>query len=1692
MSEQFWYTWDTWGFSGNNGFQVRAVSQGLLDEYRSFNMNTDYNRNLMKYVSYKLPVDKKDFSQIEPYKAPLSLAFLWTGERILMQRAHAERIGASHEASCFSHIVMKLPQVRLETSGRKIEFSAREAIRFWRADFWKTSVGQLKRGELSIPQVIFAGPEYANLPLDTPSFEKISAGPPGQQLLQQDIDSQDMLFVLQAFLRMTEEQRLYIAADPDRVAALIWGLTNALPRTLRAMINLSFSTYEHDALTHPAFATRSFEGKILPIIIGTCWLYTPDDFPDAFYEQNFALNLYNRRRSALLTHHELDAFAAFAVDCLFQRNQYSIADLYGLSNYAEDEDVVEWPDFLRLYNAYKEPLASSQIREILAQLAQEITQLTQNRPVVASTIRQVKFRNFQHWIMRRIAEDRSWWRGSCQPFIKQLQSFVNEEERSILAKRLDPTIEQRLLAIHRDLKEVFKALSGEAYKRVAEGLQAQGSEVLSWSEVFATFVPEEEEAYVWANLFDQLLHVPFSQVYRDWWSGYVRKHLDRITDFISQYANSPLARSFLLYTEQVARQFLTALPATRKRDEMSFWAEVLSDSSMPSSAPGVWELIFNNLSSDLLETPGFRLWWEQYGQQVVLEAHSLIPKHPGHTLSTALRRLSRSVAGKLSQELRLEAANQSEIKFWQSVLALLAPPESFPDVALYLWQSLLDVNMTTAYKLWWKDQGRDLLMRLRDRAQRSSAPELTEQVRSLLIKVAEVLLESARKDQKEVTLFWGLVLKEVAQPIEQWPEPWQDLLRGLSRATYNRTYQAWWKEYANLVSSISTRVPSPLFQTLTTLADMARSKLYPALELYNQKKSQGKEEYQFWAAIATAARDPRTLPDQWLTLHRELWRIFDTPGYSFWWTSYGKSILESISEQIMQDTAPHGAVSSSTKAARSLDEFRDIVSRDLQQLLLNDVRAMPSDPAILALVIEVFSLLSLQVGEARAWIKLMQQVADHLLRMNALVTPGWETRKLLLETWFRTPGLEPDQFQQVDPWLTLRWSELANLEKLPSLPMLWKKAIFQRVLAQRLDISEGEVALHLCMHLEAFSEALQQTMRGPAQRTALNYFALLAQHEQYASQTLTLLNALLVASSPEGVEELLQIVAASPLPLEKLGRFLEEDRPGLLARHQLAPGMLQIIEKYVKNFEIDSLGKSSTSALLQKLQKRKDLSHPVQVYVNGWLILSQFLNRPDFDQERLISVARQVSEMDDLKPGVRSALREKLMPALITYVTEEVDIGRVMDNLAGVLIGSQNDPDPGLTLLGSMANGVNKQLDGEKTPRRFIPYIKVILKETYARSHSQRERSPDMLEFQVRHLDILLHGMSEDILRRIDSNAQEWMLQDSWLQYREERRRRAWQPYREALAQKSTLERLVATFQGSSQLASEDHRDLSKDELLIAQLAQQVLAAAKQGDREALLTYYKQLYPYSDRWSLSSDLGKQIEEAYREEEERQAEAERRRGVLDSRKYPKASNPQAIHLSDPRSISGALVPPKQVVVKVLDVEVTQGWIEVIKKLKEPYIDYRIVYLEKQPGRRSEMAALQHQRENLEQAALDDWINDVLLEKHMKQQMKKALESELQTHVEKFRTHLVQTRPGWLQYERLGQEELETAMRIFRRRIRYIAQYFYGDEYSFMKWIEEERQKQEKKGKIVYSNIPDDRLEVRRKGWSPVDLFPRKKG
>ena len=294
------------------GHRIRAASPGLSDP------TNPLVQMLETYSQYMLPDGVDGFDTI-PEQAPLSLSLDdLTGTsygRILVNKRFTGRDAGGRASLFFSHLLY---------SPTAATFQAKDAILLWRAPFWRlsdkgqgSSIALPRLSQQEAPQEYA---DYSNGPLqgryegkyERATFKRIA--PPKWQKPDFSKIHACLRFVIQAYLLSQQGyqqgyQQIYLAAPPDVVADVLFGLTRCLPRPL--LTKLTFSTYE-----------RSVEGKNF-LLVGTCWdqqTRSTLDLPAACYTEHLAYNAFSGAYTPLQEIPLVQHFADYAVSCLISDN----------------------------------------------------------------------------------------------------------------------------------------------------------------------------------------------------------------------------------------------------------------------------------------------------------------------------------------------------------------------------------------------------------------------------------------------------------------------------------------------------------------------------------------------------------------------------------------------------------------------------------------------------------------------------------------------------------------------------------------------------------------------------------------------------------------------------------------------------------------------------------------------------------------------------------------------------------------------------------------------------------------------------------------------------------------------------------------------------------------------------------------------------------------------------------------------------------------------------------------------------------------------------------------------------------------------------------------------------------------------------------------------------------------------------
>jgi hypothetical protein len=751
MSEQLWYTWSDLGFGTAVGQRVRAASKGLVET------ESERVRNLVNLVSYHLRPETDAY--LPPKEAPRSLVFTRAGsqrEAVLISKAYVGLDGMRRPGAYFSHLLVELPPVPSPRPEGQIEFSAREAIELWRSSFWKNSERDLPAGRRDLPQVSredltsSIGPLSVNDVVQVANFFR---------------------YVLTAFLTLPtlgEQKRLYIAAPPDTVATLIWGLTHALPRTLNIMRNLTFSTFEHD-----------IEDKAAPIIVGTCWLphfvknghTSPRDLPPVYYQPNnphgLAINCYLADKATLFPVHppEITEFVEFAVKCFVQNTLNPLDEVH---RKAEKENTTEVAQFLLIYASFQKTLDKKQVIEILTSLLEKVKKVIERAKLILEQLKIPSLEQIAQWeslsfqleaeMLRRpnvrysilllVTDDPAWWRDQGLLLLSTLCQLANSYT------------DQALLTLHNDF---INAIVGARLWKKDQGQEVSGH-LLQLFEGYSSRDP----------------------------TAVLSTFAEHIVAKVRTTQND-LVAALLPLAYDVAEMVPQAIGANDSIRTFS-WADVLADSTPAAAEAEMWASLLQQLArAETSCNPAYQGWWRQYGKAKVSGLRSLATQLPESQLATLVEAFSafaKRVATELSQALIRDDGPASG--FWTEMLATAAPPEDEPEAWLLLLHGLAQrqARYALAYQQWWEEQGKAATPVLRRQAESAPQSEIATYLASFARSIANELLTQITDErlrpgsnEQRADIAFLLELLITATPATEL-SPWTFLLERLSQTAY--------------------------------------------------------------------------------------------------------------------------------------------------------------------------------------------------------------------------------------------------------------------------------------------------------------------------------------------------------------------------------------------------------------------------------------------------------------------------------------------------------------------------------------------------------------------------------------------------------------------------------------------------------------------------------------------------------------------------------------------------------------------------------------------------------------------------------------------------------------------------------------------------------------------------------------------
>ncbi len=734
MSEQLWYTWSTSGFGIANDYRVRAASPKLTD------VTGPRLRSLLTLVSYTLPQHTDPF--LPPEKAPLCLAFLKSGpEAVLIQKTYTGLDGLKRPGVYFSHLLVDLPPVPSPCMEGYVSFSAREAISLWKATtqfgepFWRNTERGWPEGSRDLSAVADSD-LLVDLYLD--QYTSKYVGPLNTQA-PGAIAQQPELFklVLQAFLTLAQAEqrkRLYLIGDPDTVAALIWGITHALPRTLDIMRDLTFSTFE-----------SNLEADTTPLIVGTCWLpkeyrqkgyeNTQLDIPQDYYRPDNPYGIAIRCEppytyTPFQPDEPVQKYSSFVLES-YQMGKSGVQNLKTMLDEAEKNNFSRLPDVLTGSIAYQLNLSPEDIRRILTALNERMVRLINhataalNQEKLSAAVAEVQSLlrlklaaqdvqrpGFLSSIKHLMSQNPDWWEREGKEAICYLYKLSGWYGREQL-QQAATAFQQKII----DNREWRRKQGSDLINAVLPLVPAQGTP----EEMLAAFV--------------QLIG-------------------QRVLE-----AQKELRESLLPLACQFTDQLVQSLRGINTQDAV-FWSNIFADMVDSQRQSREIRAYLLEQLANLNYSPVYQQWWQQYGQQNLALWRVRLAASPSGRLSSAFSTLASAAVPRLSAAL--QANNWTEVMFWTDVLQTVAPVAEEPAVWASLFVNLRDALFTAAFQQWWRTQGQQAAAQLSKQA--ASNGTLTAQLaqvrQSVVEALAAILQAEVQRNQPEdekVTLLFEVL-----------------------------------------------------------------------------------------------------------------------------------------------------------------------------------------------------------------------------------------------------------------------------------------------------------------------------------------------------------------------------------------------------------------------------------------------------------------------------------------------------------------------------------------------------------------------------------------------------------------------------------------------------------------------------------------------------------------------------------------------------------------------------------------------------------------------------------------------------------------------------------------------------------------------------------------------------------------------
>jgi GTPase-associated protein 1, N-terminal domain type 2 len=729
-SEQLWYTWSSRG-PENPGFQIRAASPGLLEDDHAVNIHSDRIQELLKHVTYMLPQNIKDSSTTPLENAPISLAFVQANQEfILVHKNYVEPEGESRPGAFFTHLITDLPTI--STAGGMQPFTAREAITFWNASYWKAA-DELEPQQQQLPYVLF--PTLQEPDTLSNDCDRMRNGPLSQEDLIQ-LPREQIEFILRAFLMRQPGQRIYIAAEPEVVARLIWGLAHSLPRTLDIFKEMTFDTYERIAGERiaPLYGYKG-DAKYFPTITGTCWpTNQSSELPISYYQDQgvhgYALNCYTGRSTPLMPENVIARFVLFAADCLLDENEHRYRELAELLRQAEAEQCCDLDHFMRIYISHQETLSQNDVQELIQIVKQRLDNIVDEETMLLADLSRLRRNNVQRSIIQWIAKNRSWWEYTCRhdlaAFFTCLEKYANYPLPSNIQQVLDT------------LQDVVMALGEMVALQVNEAINTNHTDLMYfWMDMLDLTAPLRQCAPVWLSLIKGFSAEDLNgPIFQRWWQIKGESIFATIHQTLRLQQTSNPITALTPLGKNIADKIHQAIQ-NNDRWAIDDWQDKLTKVAPPKEEPTAWLYLFQ-----LLVTTSYNSlywdWWNAYGKQkanelnILGKQNEIIEERLYQIGDLLVKNIVTMIQQEDTQKGMQSSPNWPVWSIWNEMLSTLvvltATQIGACKVWLNLWGHLWPYIFTRTYEQWWQRQGSENSIIIRQCAEAYPDSEVAQNV----------------------------------------------------------------------------------------------------------------------------------------------------------------------------------------------------------------------------------------------------------------------------------------------------------------------------------------------------------------------------------------------------------------------------------------------------------------------------------------------------------------------------------------------------------------------------------------------------------------------------------------------------------------------------------------------------------------------------------------------------------------------------------------------------------------------------------------------------------------------------------------------------------------------------------------------------------------------------------------------------